>query len=123
MVHGEGGKRHFLGWTGRFPRRYSAARTFLKMSGHRHRMFLSTAQNGRYSGMIPTRAFDKVMPLEILPSLLFRAMLVKDTDQAQALGCLELAEEDLTLCSFVCPAKIDYGGVLRANLEQIERSG
>ena len=63
--------------------------------------------------MLPTRAFENVVPLDILPSPLFRALLVKDTDQAQALGCLELAEEDLALCSFICPAKQDYGAMLR----------
>jgi len=50
-------------------------------------------------------------------------LLIKDTDQAQALGCLELAPEDLALCSFVCPGKNDYGAVLQVNLEQIEREG
>ena len=51
------------------------------------------------------------------PSPLFRALLVRDTDQAQALGCLELDDEDLALCSFVCPAKIDYGAALRIKLQ------
>lgn len=119
----EGGERHLFGWTGVFPWRYSAARTFLRKAGHTRRFNITTAQNGRFSGMIPTRAFEKVMPLDILPSPLFRALLVKDTDQAQALGCLELDEEDLALCSFVCPAKIDYGQALRVNLMQIEREG
>ena len=54
---------------------------------------------------------------------LLRALLIKDTDQAQQLGCLELDPEDLALCSFVCPGKNDYGTVLRVNLEQIEREG
>lgn len=119
----EGGDRHLFGWTGVTPWRYSAARTFLRQAGHQRRFNITTAQNGRFTGMIPTRAFEKVMPLDILPSPLFRALLVKDTDQAQALGCLELDEEDLALCSFVCPAKIDYGTVLRINLDQIEREG
>jgi Na+-transporting NADH:ubiquinone oxidoreductase subunit A len=119
----EGGDRHLFGWTGVFPWRYSATRTFLRTAGHRQRYAITTAQNGRFSGMIPTRAFEKVMPLDILPSPLFRALLVKDTDQAQALGCLELDEEDLALCSFVCPAKVDYGAALRTNLLQIEREG
>lgn len=119
----EGGDRHLFGWTGIFPWRYSAARTFLRKLGHRRRFNITTAQNGRYSGMIPTRAFEKVLPLDILPSPLFRALLVKDTDQAQALGCLELDEEDLALCSFVCPAKNDYGLALRINLQQIEKEG
>ena len=63
------------------------------------------------------------MPLDILPSPLFRALLVSDTEQAQALGALELDEEDLSLCAFVCPAKIDYGLYLRTNLNQIQRDG
>jgi Na+-transporting NADH:ubiquinone oxidoreductase subunit A len=119
----EGGQRRLFGWAGIFPWRYTAAHTFLKKAGHRRRHAFSTAQNGRYSGMLPTRAFEKVMPLDILPSPLFRALLVRDTDQAQALGCLELDEEDLALCAFVCPAKNDYGSALRINLEQIEREG
>jgi Na+-transporting NADH:ubiquinone oxidoreductase subunit A len=49
--------------------------------------------------------------------------VIRDTDSAQELGCLELDEEDLALCSFVCPGKYDYGPALRANLEQIEREG
>ena len=119
----EGGEKHLFGWTGVFPWRYSATRTFLRRAGHKRRYAITTAQNGRFSGMIPTRAFEKVLPLDILPSPLFRALLVKDTDQAQALGCLELDEEDVALCSFVCPAKIDYGAALRVNLAQIEREG
>ena len=73
--------------------------------------------------MLPMRAFDRVLPLDILPSPLFRALLVKDSDRARALGCLELDEEDLALCSFLCPAKQDYGVALRINLEQIEKEG
>ena len=73
--------------------------------------------------MLPMRVFDRVMPLDILPSPLLRALLVKDTERAQALGCLELDEEDLSLCSFVCPAKKDYGVALRLNLDAIEKEG
>ncbi|NNK34093.1 MAG: Na(+)-translocating NADH-quinone reductase subunit A [Xanthomonadales bacterium] len=119
----EGGNRHLFGWTGLFPRRYTAAPTLLRQTGHRRKAAFTTAQNGRYSGMIPMRAFDRVVPLDILPSPLFRALMVRDTDQAQALGCLELDEEDLALCEFLCPAKNDYGTALRINLDQIERGG
>ncbi|MDX1381468.1 MAG: Na(+)-translocating NADH-quinone reductase subunit A [Xanthomonadales bacterium] len=122
-VFREGGRSFVFGWTGLFPRRYTAAPTFARRSGHRKRWMFSTTQNGRYSGMLPMRVFDRVMPLDVLPSPLLRALLVKDTDRAQALGCLELDEEDLALCSFVCPAKNDYGVALRLNLEQIEKEG
>ena len=102
----EGGERRLFGWLGK----------------NRKRSW-STTQNGRFSGMIPLPVFEKVIPLDILPAVLFRALLVKDSDQAQALGCLELDEEDLALCAYLCPAKADYGHALRINLDQIARKG
>jgi len=71
--------------------------------------------------MIPVEAFDRIMPFDILVSPLLRAILVKDTVAAIDLGCLELAEEDLAISSFICPAKQNYGLILRKNLNQIER--
>ena len=91
--------------------------------GQRRLRAFTTARNGRRAAMIPVEALERVMPLDILPAPLLRAMLVKDTDAAQALGCLELAEEDLALSSFVCPAKQNYGAALRINLDQIEQEG
>ena len=119
----EGGDRRMFGWMGLFSRRYTAASTFMRPDGRKRPRSFTTAQNGRFSGMLPMRVFERVLPLDILPSPLFRALMVQDTDQAQALGCLELDEEDLALSSFVCPAKNDYGAALRVNLEKIEREG
>jgi len=119
----ESRESRFLGWLGAVSGQYTASDTFLKKIEHKQRYGFTTAQHGRFSGMLPVRVFDKVVPLDILPSSLFRAMMVRDTDNAQALGCLELDEEDLALCSFVCPAKYDYGTILRLNLAQIEKDG
>jgi Na+-transporting NADH:ubiquinone oxidoreductase subunit A len=83
----------------------------------------TTAMHGRPAAMAPFGGFEKVMPLDILPTQLLRALLVGDTDMAQALGCLELDEEDLALCGFVCPGKIDYGASLRDALQRIEKEG
>jgi Na+-transporting NADH:ubiquinone oxidoreductase subunit A len=83
----------------------------------------TTAMHGRPAAMVPFGGFEKVMPLKILPTQLLRALLVGDTDMAQALGCLELDEEDLALCTFVCASKIDYGASLRDALRRIEREG
>lgn len=71
--------------------------------------------------MVPLDSFDRMMPLDILATPLLRALLVGDLEAARALGCLELEEEDLALCSFVCPAKNDYGALLRFALDEIER--
>lgn len=73
--------------------------------------------------MVPAGMYERVMPLDILPTQLLRALVVGDTETAQALGALELDEEDLALCTFVCPSKYEYGPYLRSNLEQIEKEG
>ncbi len=87
----------------------------------RRKLALTSARHGTPTAMVPLGGFERVMPLDILPTQLLRALLVGDTDMAQALGCLELEEEDLALCSFVCPGKINYGPLLRACLETIEK--
>jgi Na+-transporting NADH:ubiquinone oxidoreductase subunit A len=87
------------------------------------RFALTSALHGRTTAMVPLGGFERVMPLDILPTQLLRALLVGDTDMAQALGALELDEEDLALCTFVCPSKLDYGPLLRATLTAIEKEG
>ncbi len=83
----------------------------------------TTTTNGSERAMVPVGAYEKVMPLDILPTQLLRSLIVKDTETAQKLGCLELDEEDLALCTFVCPGKYEYGPILRDNLTLIEKEG
>ena len=73
--------------------------------------------------MVPIGAYESVMPLDTLPTQLLRALLTQDLDMAMQLGCLDLAEEDLALCTFVCPGKYEYGPVLRQVLTTIEKEG
>ena len=73
--------------------------------------------------MVPIGMYEQVIPLDIIPTFLLRALITGDTDKAQALGCLELDEEDLGLCTFVCPGKYEYGPILRERLTQIEQDG
>ena len=67
--------------------------------------------------------YERVMPMDILPTFLLRSLIVGDLEQAEKLGCLELDEEDLALCTFVCPGKYEYGPYLRQVLTQIEKEG
>jgi Na+-transporting NADH:ubiquinone oxidoreductase subunit A len=83
----------------------------------------TTSQNGSPRAMVSIGSFEQVMPLDILPTPLLKALLVRDTDGARDLGCLELDEEDLALCSFVCNGKYEYGPHLRNNLHEIEVNG
>ncbi|HSS63774.1 MAG TPA: Na(+)-translocating NADH-quinone reductase subunit A, partial [Gammaproteobacteria bacterium] len=123
-VLAEGRDREFFGWIAPGRDKFSATNVFLSSFQRNKRRFaFTTSQQGSPRAMVPIGSYEGVMPLDILPTQLLRALLVRDTDLAQQLGCLELAEEDLALCSFVCPGKYDYGPVLRVNLEQIEKEG
>ena len=84
---------------------------------------MTTNKFGSPRAIVPVGVFEEVMPLDILPTQLLRYLIVGDTDMAQALGALELDEEDLSLCTFVDPGKHDFGPVLRRNLSQIEKEG
>lgn len=83
----------------------------------------SSSTNGSERAMVPIGAYERIMPLDILPTQLLRALIVEDMETAIALGALELDEEDLALCSFVCPGKYEYGPILRKNLTRIEAEG
>ncbi len=123
-VLAEGGQRELFGWIHPGPNKFSAINVFVSALQRATRTFdFSTSQNGSPRAMVPIGNYEDVMPLDILPTQLLRALVVKDTDSAQELGCLELDEEDLALCSFVCVGKYNFGPYLRANLEQIEREG
>lgn len=83
----------------------------------------STTTNGSPRAMVPVGNYEQVMPLDILPTQLLRYLIVGDTEMAQKLGALELDEEDLALCSYVCAGKYEYGPILRDNLARIEKEG
>lgn len=120
----EGGERDFLGWQKPGFDKFSVKRVFassLLPNGRRFRF--STSQQGSRRSMVPIGTYEKVMPLDIIPTFLLRALIVGDIEQARTLGCLELDEEDLALCTFVCPGKYEYGPLLRSSLQRIEQEG
>ncbi|SCA57480.1 Na(+)-translocating NADH-quinone reductase subunit A [Candidatus Terasakiella magnetica] len=119
----EGRDREILGWL--IPKfdKFSFARVNLSALTPSRLFNLTTNRNGSYRAMVPIGTYEAVVPLDVLPTQLLRALLVMDTDSAQALGALELDEEDLSLCSFVCHSKYNYGEALRENLTKIEKEG
>lgn len=88
-----------------------------------HRFPFTTTTNGSARAMVPIGTYEEVMPLDIQPTFLLRYLIVGDTDRAVQLGALELGEEDLALCTYVCPGKYEYGPILRDVLARIEAEG
>ena len=116
-------EREFMGWLRPGRNKFSKINVFISSLLRPSEYRFTTTQNGSPRAMVPIGNYEEVMPLDILPTQLLRALVVRDTDSAQALGCLELDEEDVALLSFVDVAKYDFGPHLRASLELIEKEG
>lgn len=119
----EGGTRKFLGWMSPGFNLYSTVNTFLSRLIPGKKFRFNTAVHGSDRAMVPIGMYERVMPMDILPTFLLRALLVGDVEEAEKLGCLELDEEDLALCTFVCPGKAEYGPLLRRVLTMIDKEG
>ncbi|MSP28362.1 MAG: Na(+)-translocating NADH-quinone reductase subunit A [Methylococcales bacterium] len=121
----EGREREFFGWIVAGKDKYSALNVYTSSVDKKHnRLFpLTTDKNGSNRAIVPVGVYEAVMPMDILPTPLLKALIVGDSDQAQLLGCLELDEEDMSLFTFVDPGKHDFAPVLRANLIKIEKEG
>lgn len=119
----ENKKRELLGWHMPGFDRFSLKRTFLSSLIPGKKYDFSTTTYGSPRAMVPVGMFEAVMPLDILPTQLLRALVTNDTDLAIKLGCLELDEEDIALCTFASPGKEDFGPYLRESLATIEKEG
>ena len=119
----EGRERPFLHYMVPGFNRHSLLPIYISSLSSNKKFSFTTSANGSERAMVPIGSYEKVMPLDILPTQLLRALIVGDTETAQNLGCLELEEEDLALCTYVCAGKYEYGPLLRDNLERIEKEG
>ena len=119
----EGREKEFVGYMYPGPNKFSVTRAYMSHFFPKKLFNMTTTTNGSERAMVPIGNFERVMPLDILPTMLLRDLVAGDTDTAQKLGALELDEEDLALCTFVCPGKTDYGVYLRDCLTTIEKEG
>ncbi|WP_116364230.1 Na(+)-translocating NADH-quinone reductase subunit A [Parahaliea mediterranea] len=119
----EGRQREFLRYLSPGAQRHSALGIYLSNLFGSKPLAMTTNTNGSERAMVPVGTYERVVPMDMLPTQLLRALIVGDTETAQALGCLDLDEEDLALCTYVCPGKYEYGPILRDNLTRIEKEG
>ncbi len=117
--------RELLGWITPSSNKYSQLNvTFSSLPANKGKKFkMNTNTHGSPRAIVPIGVYEAMMPLNLHPTPLIKALIVGDTDMATQLGCLELDEEDLALCTFADPGKHDFGPVLRTNLTQIEKEG
>jgi len=119
----EGGERKLFGYLAPGMRQHSVLPVFISSWLNKGGMDFTSSTNGSPRAMVPVGSYEAVMPLDILATQLLRSLLTADLDLAIDLGCLELDEEDLALCTYACPGKYEYGAVLRDVLSVIEKEG
>ena len=119
----EGREKELFGWIAPGAKKFSVTRTFLSHLAPSRLFKMTTSTGGSSRSMVPIGNYERIMPLDILPTLLLRDLIAGDLDGAISLGALELDEEDLVLCTFVCPGKYEYGPILRERLTTIEKEG
>jgi Na+-transporting NADH:ubiquinone oxidoreductase subunit A len=117
----EGRERELFGYLSPGAERHSALGIYISSFLKGKKLPFTTTTNGSPRAMVPVGSYERVMPLDILPTQLLRALIVGDIEVVQSLGGLELDEEDLALCTYVCPGKYEYGPILRDNLTRIEK--
>ncbi|MFP3342093.1 Na(+)-translocating NADH-quinone reductase subunit A [Halomonas sp. SIMBA_159] len=117
----EGNKRTFMGWLSPGANRHSVMGIYLSKFKGLSNYAPTTSTNGSERAMVPVGNYERIMPLDVMPTQLLRSLIVGDIEVAMQLGCLELDEEDLALCTYVCPGKYEYGPILRDNLTMIEK--
>ncbi|MCI5072386.1 Na(+)-translocating NADH-quinone reductase subunit A [bacterium] len=114
-------ERELLGWQGPGFDKFSVKNLFLSKMIPFIKLPFSNSTHGSPRAIVPTGAFESVFPLHILPVPLLKALCMHDIENAEQLGCIELDEEDLALCTFACSGKKDYGPMLRNILTDLEK--
>ncbi len=117
----EGRERPMFGYLSPGANRHSNLNIYLTSLFGGKKLNMTTTTNGSERAMVPVGSYETIMPLDILPTQLLRSLIVGDIESAMSLGALELDEDDLGLCTYVCPGKYEYGPILRDNLTRIEK--
>lgn len=112
----EGDYHEFMGWALPGLGKYSASRSFFSWMCSKKEYKLDTNMHGGHRAFVVSGELDKVLPMDIYPEFLFKAILAQDIDKMEQLGIYELVEEDVALCEFVCTSKLDLQTMLRNGL-------
>jgi Na+-transporting NADH:ubiquinone oxidoreductase subunit A len=113
--------RSFFNWLLPGWDRFSIKPVFASAFGRKKTFPMNTALWGGKRAIYPLGTYEQVMPMDIIAMSLLKSLAKGDTEKSKALGCLELIEDDLGLCGFVCPGKNEFGPALRAVLTAIEQ--
>jgi Na+-transporting NADH:ubiquinone oxidoreductase subunit A len=117
----EGRYHEFFGWASPGLNKFSFSRTFLSSLIPKKTYRLDTNIHGGERAFVVTGQYEKVVPMDILPMQLFKAIIAEDVDMLENLGIYEVAEEDFALCEYICPSKIEIQSLVRKGLDLMRK--
>jgi Na+-transporting NADH:ubiquinone oxidoreductase subunit A len=113
----EGDYYEFFGWAAPGLNKYSFFRTYLSNFLPSRDFRFDTNFHGGERAFVVTGQYEKVVPMDIYPMQLFKAIIAEDIDNMENLGIYEVAEEDFALCEFICPSKIEIQSIIRKGID------
>jgi len=117
----EGNYFEFFGWALPGKDKFSFSKTFLSSLLPKKSYRLDTNFHGGERAFVVTGQYEKVVPMDIYPMQLFKAILAEDIDMMENLGIYEVAEEDFALCEYICPSKIEIQSIVRQGLDLMRK--
>jgi Na+-transporting NADH:ubiquinone oxidoreductase subunit A len=117
----EGDYFEFFGWIKPGINKFSFSKTFLSRLIPHKSYSLDTNLHGGERAFVMTGQYEKVVPMDIYPMQLLKAILAEDIDMMENLGIYEIAEEDFALCEYICPSKIEIQSIVRKGLDLMIR--
>lgn len=122
-VLAEGNKPELFGWLSLSPQKLSLSRALLSWLQPNKTYTLDTNTHGEERAFVVSGEYEKVLPMNILPVYLLKAILARDLERMEQLGIYEVAEEDFALCEFACTSKIDVQQIIADGLEYARHEG
>lgn len=117
----EGDEPQFLGWLAPNFHKFSLSRTYFSWLQPGKRYDLDTNTNGEERAFVVTGEYEKVFPLDIMPQILIKSIMIEDVERMEQLGIYEVAPEDFSLCEYVCTSKQKLQQTVREGLDQAKK--
>ncbi|TDB64178.1 Na(+)-translocating NADH-quinone reductase subunit A [Arundinibacter roseus] len=119
----EGDEPEFLGWLTPGLEKLSLSKAYFSWLFPKKSYALDTNMHGEERAFVMTGQYDKLLPMNILPVVLLKAILAQDIERMEQLGIYEIAEEDFALCEFACTSKIEVQRIISEGLDYVRREG
>ncbi len=115
----EGDYHEFLGWAAPGLKKFSYWRTFLSRLVPAREYRLDTNLHGGNRAFVVTGHYENVLPMDIYPVHLLKAILAGDIEMMENLGIYEVAEEDFALCEYIDPSKTEIQELIRSGINMM----